>query len=488
MDDLLVALTAKVPLVVIETDDEKRACEQLLDCAQGISKPCFKWTASDGIKAMTRGFQIIEPGHNPEPEAVLRQIKDETKASVYVLCDFHPYLADNPLLVRLLKDIALNHDVIEHVLVLVSHELSIPAEIRGLSMRVSLQLPTEKEISEIVRDEARRWSEMRGGRATSDRGALMHLVRTVRGMGHQDVRRLVRTAIFDDGVIDHSDIPAVNKAKFELMNMDGVLSFEFAVQPMDQVGGLDNLKTWLQRRQSVFADGGQDTDIPKGVLLVGVQGAGKSLAAKAVASLWHLPLLRLDFGALYNKFFGETERNLRQSLAQAEVMSPCVLWIDEIEKGLATGDNDNGTSKRILGTLLTWMAERKERVFMVATSNDISQLPPELMRKGRFDEIFFVDLPGPDARRTIFRIHLNRRQISAIDFDLDMLVEASAGFSGAEIEQAVVSGLFTARAQEISLNDQILLAQIHDTRPLSVVMAEQVAALRLWAEGRTVKA
>lgn len=371
---------------------------------------------------------------------------------------------------------------------LVFHELSVPPELRGQSLSVRLQLPSEREISEIVREEARRWAELRGGKAASDRQALQQLVRTVRGLGHRDVRRLVRTAIFDDGVIDHSDIPAVNKAKFELMNMDGVLSFEFAVQPMDQVGGLENLKQWLGQRQAVFSQHKDAADMPKGVMLVGVQGAGKSLAAKAVASLWQLPLLRLDFAALYNKFFGETERNLRQSLAQAELMSPCVLWIDEIEKGLATGDSDNGTSKRVLGTLLTWMAERKERVFMVATSNDISRLPPELMRKGRFDEIFFVDLPAADARRTIFTIHLNRRKVSAIDFDLDMLVEASEGFSGAEIEQAVVSAVFAARARELPLNDQLLLAQVHETRPLSVVMAEQVAALRGWADGRTVMA
>ncbi len=488
MDDLLVAVTAKVPIVVIETNDEKRACEQLLDCAQGLRRPCFKWTVSDGIKSLTRGFQVIEPGQHTEPEAALRHIKSDVQAAIYVLCDFHPFLTDNPLNTRLLKDIALNHSIIEHVIVLVSHKFTVPEELKPLCLRVQLKLPNDQEISRIVREEAKRWSEQRGGRASSDRDALRQLVHTVRGLGHQDVRRLVRTAIFDDGVIDHSDIPAINKSKFELMNMDGVLSYEFAVEQMDQVGGLNGLKEWLRQRQSIFVNGQNDVDIPKGMLLVGVQGAGKSLAAKAVAGLWHLPLLRLDFGALYNKFFGETERNLRESLAQAEIMAPCVLWMDEIEKGLATGDTDNGTSKRVLGTLLTWMAERKQRVFMVATSNDISRLPPEFMRKGRFDEIFFVDLPDDPARRSIFTIHLNRRNISTIDFDLEMLTEAAEGFSGAEIEQAVVSGLFAARAQEVALNDQILLEQIYQTRPLSVVMAEQVAALRAWAEGRTVKA
>ena len=268
MDDLLVALTAKVPVVVIETDDEKRACEQLLDCAQGLNKPCYQWTVSDGVKTLSKGLRLVEQGHHAEPEAVLRHIKESTSPGVYVLCDYHPYLSDNPLLVRLLKDIALNQEVIDHVVVLVSHELSVPPELRGQSLSVRLQLPSEREISEIVREEARRWAELRGGKAASDRQALQQLVRTVRGLGHQDVRRLVRTAIFDDGVIDHSDIPAVNKAKFELMNMDGVLSFEFAVQPMDQVGGLENLKQWLGQRQAVFSQHKDAADMPKGVMLV----------------------------------------------------------------------------------------------------------------------------------------------------------------------------------------------------------------------------
>ncbi len=312
-------------------------------------------------------------------------------------------------------------------------------------------------------------------------------MKTVKGMAHQDVRHLVRTAIFDDGVIDQSDVPAINKAKFELLSMDGILSYEFGVEKMDKVGGLENLKSWLEQRKNSFLSG-NTIDSPKGVLMVGVQGAGKSLAAKAVAGMWNLPLLRLDFGALYNKFFGETERNLRQSLAQAEVMEPCVLWIDEIEKGLAVGDSDNGTSKRVLGTLLTWMAERDQKVFMVATSNDISKLPPELLRKGRFDEIFFVDLPDDAARKAIFTIHLNRREISTIDFDMELLVQTSAGFSGAEIEQAVVSAQFAANAQEMHLDDQLVLQQLHQTKPLSVVMGEKIAALRAWAQDRTISA
>ena len=255
------------------------------------------------------------------------------------------------------------------------------------------------------------------------------------------------------------------------------------------------IQDWMRqgRRVSVSAAreaflAAEAADLPRGVLLVGVQGGGKSLAAKAVAGLWGLPLLRLDFACLYNKFFGETERNLREALKLAEQMAPCVLWIDEIEKGLASGDHDGGVSQRVLGTLLTWMAERKAPVFMVATANVISRLPPELVRKGRFDELFFVDLPDAEVRADIFRIHLARRELDVAGFDLSQLAAACDGFSGAEIEQAVVSALYAAQAQQQTVNQALLLQSIQSTAPLSVVMAEDLAALRAWADGRTVNA
>jgi SpoVK/Ycf46/Vps4 family AAA+-type ATPase len=232
----------------------------------------------------------------------------------------------------------------------------------------------------------------------------------------------------------------------------------------------------------------QISDMPKGVLLLGAQGSGKSLAAKAVAGLWGLPLLRLDFAALYNKFFGETERNLREALALAERMAPCVLWMDEVEKGLATGEMDGGVSQRILGTLLTWMAERKEPVFVVATANVIKRLPPELLRKGRFDEVFFVDLPGLRVREDIFRIHLQRRELEVSAFDLQELAMLTDGFSGAEIEQAVVSALYTAQARQQDVGQVLLVEMLQRTVPLSVLMAEDLAALRNWAASRTVAA
>ncbi|PCJ35801.1 MAG: hypothetical protein COA75_09965 [Cellvibrionales bacterium] len=270
------------------------------------------------------------------------------------------------------------------------------------------------------------------------------------------------------------------------MGMNGVLSYEYQTEALAKIGGMDNLKQWLGKRHSVFNGDVEGMDTPKGILLLGVQGGGKSLAARAVAGTWQVPLLKLDMGALYNKFYGETERNLRESLQLAESMSPCVLWLDEIEKGISSDSNDGGVSGRVLATLLTWMAEHNGRVFLVATSNDITQLPPELVRKGRFDELFFVDLPDAQAREMIFTIHLQNRELEPEEFALDELVLASEQFSGAEIEQAVVAALYSALAQDAEVTTDLLLNEIHKTSPLAVVMAEKLAALRHWAKERKV--
>jgi SpoVK/Ycf46/Vps4 family AAA+-type ATPase len=275
-----------------------------------------------------------------------------------------------------------------------------------------------------------------------------------------------------------------------MLGRDSVLTFEMDTARFSEVAGLATLKHWLERRREAFLGDAAalGVDVPKGIMLLGVQGCGKSLAAKAVAGTWGTPLMRLDFGALYNKFLGETERNLREALKVADAMAPAVLWMDEIEKGIATNDNDGGESRRILGTLLTWMAERKSKVFVVATSNDIEALPPELVRKGRLDEIFFVDLPSESARTEILKIHLGRRKQDPVGFDLPELVVATAGFSGAEIEQVVVGALYEARAAATPLATSYLLDEARRTKPLSVVMAEKIAWLRAWAQGRTVSA
>lgn len=489
-NELKQILDSRIPLIVIETFEEKKALDVLVRVANQNGKDLYRWSVTDGLARLNFGPQLVPRGseHN-DAEAALKHIKSQTQPGVYAFCDLHPFLLDQPQVVRLLKDIALNHFAVPHTLVFLSYQLRLPPELTRYSVSYTLSLPTDDKIMDVIREEAKDWSDRHAGvRVKTDNLTLKKVVSNLQGMSTSDVRRLVRSAIWNDGAISEEDIPKINKAKFALLDMEGVMSFEQQTENISQVGGLHNLKRWLIARREAFTSEDSKLDRPKGILLLGVQGGGKSLAAKAVAGLWGIALLRLDVGALYNKYHGETERNLREALKLADAMSPCVLWLDEIEKGMSQGSNDNGTSQRLLGTLLTWMAERRTRVFIVTTSNDISQLPPELIRKGRLDEIFFVDLPDTEVRKDIFAIHLNKRNCLANQFDLQQLAVASDGFSGSEIEQAIIAGLYNAAALGKPMDTGVLLAEIAATSPLSVVMAEQIAQLRMWAQDRTIPA
>lgn len=489
--DINQIMNASIPLVVVETFEEKKTEDMMLDIARQRYAKLARWSITDGLTTLTYGPQLAarETKFN-EPVELLRYIKANHEPCIYLLCDFHPYLEDNPEIVRLIKDIALNHLTVPNTLVFISHRLNLPRELSRYASGFSMPLPSDERILDLIRDEAKVWSQKHGqSRIRTDNQTLKKLVATLQGLSGSDIRRLVRSAIWDDGAISAEDLPRINRSKFQLMDLEGIVSFESELDNFASVGGLHNMKRWLSQRREAFVDHSSSLDRPKGVLLLGVQGGGKSLAARAVAGMWGLALLKLDMGALYNKYIGETERNLREALQLADAMSPCVLWMDEIEKAIGQGGGaDNGTSQRLLGTLLTWMAERTSRVFIVATSNDISRLPPELIRKGRLDEIFFVDLPEADVRRDIFSIHLQKRGLSAASIDLAALSEASAGFNGAEIEQAVVGAIYQAQAEDKPVDTSLILAQCQATSPLSVVMAEQIASLRRWAKERTVPA
>jgi SpoVK/Ycf46/Vps4 family AAA+-type ATPase len=485
--DLVLVLESRFRLVVIESWDERRVLETLTGLAVSRGLVMYVWSATEGLRHLSFGGEALDAGESCAAEVALKQVKHDPLGNLYVFCDLHPFL-DEPRLVRLLKEIAMTQGPSAPTLVLVSHALKLPAEVQRYAARFSLTLPSEEELLGIVRDEATRWSERnRSARVRTDNRTLQQVVKNLRGLSHAEARSLAHSLICDDGAITQDDLPELNRKKFELLDMEGVLGFEYETARFADVGGLQNFKRWLGERQGAFLAGSR-TDMPRGVMLVGVQGGGKSMAAKAVAGLWGLPLLRLDFACLYNKFFGETERNLREALKLAEQMAPCVLWMDELEKGLATGEMDGGVSQRVLGTLLTWMAERDAPVFMVATANAVDRLPPELVRKGRFDELFFVDLPDESTRAEIFRIHLARRELSADSFDLSALAGACDGFSGAEIEQVVVAAVYAGQAQLREPDQAMLLECIRATSPLSVVMAEKLDALRGWASGRAVLA
>jgi hypothetical protein len=488
--DFELILRSRTPIIVIESQDERRMLDLLqsitLERAREAYTPLFRWTITDGLQRLDIA---LEPqAINSEPTDVLKHIRAVKKPGIYVLLDFHPFLED-PVHVRLLKDICIRSAEVQRQIVLISHEIKVPTELESYCARFDMALPSAEERARIVKQAANEYSrEHPGTRVKVDPKAHELLIKNLSGLTWADTERLARNAIFLDGAINHSDLPDVMKAKYELLNRGGALQFEYDTARFNDVGGLERLKTWLGQRRPAFRgdNAAAHLDVPKGILLLGIQGCGKSLAAKATAGVFGVPLLRLDFGAIYDKYHGETERKLRESLRTADVMSPCVLWIDEIEKGIAGRGGETGTTQRVLGSFLTWMAERKSQVFVVATANDIATLPPELVRKGRFDEIFFVDLPSDRVRASIFAIHLANRDQPLQNFDLDKLTAASDGFSGAEIEQAIVASLYAAHAKHEPLSTGHVLDEIARTRPLSVVMAERIGAMREWAAGRTV--
>jgi SpoVK/Ycf46/Vps4 family AAA+-type ATPase len=506
--DLTLIIRSRMPLVVVQTDEESRLLELLEQVARLEGKALFVWTAVDGLYRRSNPLAAAPGSYSvsatqkgaygrtmiPETRPItgaLKHIHATPQNGIYVLLDVHPYL-DDPVNTRIIKSTAQEYEQNPRTVILVGHKLELPEDLRRLSACFELRLPDAQAIRALIQEEAKHlitWGS--SGKLRGTQEALDLITQYLTGMCEEDARRLIQQCINDDSAITMEDVGRVLKFKKDKLGDNSVVEIELESTRLSDVAGLKNLKRWLEQRRTAFLGDATSMglDPPKGMLLLGVQGAGKSLAAKAVAGSWGVPLLRLDFATLYNKWLGETERNLREALKFADAMAPCVLWMDEIEKGVATGGGeDGGVSRRVLGTILTWMAERKSKTFMVATANDIEQLPPELVRKGRFDEIFFVDLPDAETRDQILRIHLARRKLDPKTFDIPKLSGAAEGFSGAEIEQAIVSALYEAHAGKQTLNTSHVLAEVERTRPLSVVMADRITALRRWAAERTVPA
>jgi len=487
--DLVTLLRSRTPLILVESAEEGRVVDAFRHAIEQSLRPLYRWSITGGLQRLDidDGFDADTP---PDASMTLHAIKQQKTPGVYLLLDFQPYLR-YPMTLRLLREIVQRIDSAEHTLVLVGAGYELPPELASEVTRYEFALPDVQAIAAMVREEAFNYSrEHDGQRVTVDADAARAVVRNLKGLTLDDARRIVRKLIYDDGALTPADLPELARAKYKLLDRDGLLHFEYETAQFANVAGLARLKQWIAQRKGAFLGdkAAAKLDPPKGVLLLGVQGCGKSLAAKATAGGFAVPLLRLDIGTLYNKYHGETERNLREALRNAELLAPCVLWIDEIEKSLATDGADDGVSRRVLGYLLTWMAERNAPVFLVATANDVTTLPAELLRKGRFDEVFFVDLPDAATRAEIFRLHLAKRGLRDADYDIGALASATDGFSGAEIEQVVVAALYAAAAEKTALLQRHLEAEIRGTRPLSVLMGERVAALREWARERTVSA
>jgi hypothetical protein len=489
--ELEMLLVSRFGLIVIESREESRVLalvrEASLKVRHGRGWGVFQWTVTEGLQRLD-----VDMGGPQrmlaEPAQLLKHLKATPMAGIYVLLDFHPYLTD-PINVRMLKDVAQGYDQVARTVVLMSYEVALPQELESFAARMHLALPSSSERQMIVKRVAQEWLTAHPGHpALIEPEALSKLVDNLSGLTAADAQRLARQAIFDDGALRMSDLQGVLASKYQLLNRGGTLTYEPDTAKFADVGGMQNLRNWLTSRKPAFDGQAPELDPPKGVLLLGVQGCGKSLAARAAAGIFGVPLVRLDFGALYSKWHGESEKNLRESLQAAEALAPCVLWIDEIEKALADGESDSGTSRRVLGTFLTWLAEQRARIFVVATANDITALPPELIRKGRLDEIFFVDLPDDASRAAILAIHARKRSVTLTPQEVLALAKRSAGFSGAELEQAIVAALYSAHARGVPVNAASIAQELQSTKPLSVVMAEKIEALRAWAHDRTVPA
>ena len=484
-EELRLLLRSRFPVIVVETAEEQRFLQLVENLANLDDKTLFTWSVVRGLAGTRAGTAI---SGTRELVDAIGHIERDPRGGLYVFLDAAPYL-DHPGVVRMIREIAFDHMSNGITLIFVGSRVGLHPDVQRMSASFRMSSIGPDEVRALIKEEAELYMYQREANIKADRGAYEMLVQHLVGLSRDDARRLIRQSIEHEGAITMEDVARVLKLKHESLGKDGTLAMVTEIETLEHVGGLARLKKWLELRRDAFLRkaGTEGLDVPKGVLLLGVQGAGKSLSARAVAGAWRVPLLRLDFGALYNKFHGETERNLRTALETAGQMAPCILWLDEIEKGVAVdAGSDGGVSRRVLGTLLTWMSERKDRVFMIATANDIESLPPELLRKGRFDEIFFVDLPRPAARADIFRIHLGRRRHPVERFDLEALTRDSERFSGAEIEQSIVAAAYAAHAEGKPLETRHVLAELGSTRPLAVVRAEKVAALRLWAEDRTV--
>ena len=490
LHDLELLFRARHGLIHLDTAEEERAEGLLAHVADRLGIPFFTWSRSQGISRADLQSPIYE---TEEPGKAIQHVAVARVDGVYHFRSLLGSLAGKDLLISLLRDAAKNLEQFRGAIVVTGDEPGLPSALRDIAAHVMLPGPSDEEFSEMLTRLVRDISKRQHVEISLSKDEHSSLVRHLSGLTLMEAEKVLTKAIIEDGSLGVADIQRVIAAKTKVVEREGLLEYYPTEATMAEVADLVTLKAWLRKRKAVIQEPTRAAEFglgfPKGVLLLGVPGCGKSLSAKAVASEWTLPLLKLDPSNLYNKYVGESESNFKRAMKAAERMAPVVLWIDELEKAFASGGGeDGGVSQRILGTFLSWMQDRQGDVFVVATANDIQALPPEFLRKGRFDEIFFVDLPDGETRGEVFRIHLNQRGHAPERFDLLRLANESTGFSGSEIEEVVVSALYTAFSDGSSLDTEALSVEIAGTKPLSVTMGEKISAMRQWAEGRAVRA
>lgn len=499
IQELKLLVQSRYPIIYVTTYEENRL-EQILDAVAGeLRLSFFHWSSTEGIKRWGMNDAIVG---TKDPLQALAFVCQCERDAMFLFRDFHSQL-ENPLIVRKLRDVAGLRTPGARTIVLSAPHLVLPDELVKTIVHYEIQLPSAEELKQLVQEALHGFSKSRFAleRIWAGQSIAVDLageefekfVQSLRGFTMEEAERAIADAVIRDLTLDHKDIEMVLARKKEVLKRDNILELFSHTETFAVVGGMDNLKAWLTKRKNAFSKEAEQFGLPapKGLLLLGVQGCGKSLCAKAVAKEWQMPLVRLDPSRLYGKFIGESEKSLLRAIDMAKYLAPVILWVDEIEKGFSfttSSEADAGLSRRIFGTFVTWLQEKTEPVFVVATCNQVEDLPPEFLRKGRFDEIFFVDLPTHEERKNIFAIHLTKRKKDPAQFHLEVLASASKLFSGAEIEQAIVSALYAAFSGSGTMTTELILEEIRNTVPLAVTMSEKIQELREWAKSRTVPA
>ena len=488
-DELALLINSRSPIVTAETQEEDRLEELARAVAEKLGVPLYTWTVTAGLaKAGGSGLYGSE-----QPEQALANIAQVSGDAIFLLKDFARY-CENDHVSRRLRDLADRFRTARRSIILSAASIQLPAELAPEATAFHLGFPSVDDLLPRVLEVLAEVNLHQRIPVTLDTAGRTQLARNLAGLPEQEAMRTLRKCLLERGRADAGLLGAVLDAKREALGTEGLLEPVRDTCSFADVAGLTRLREWVDKRRSALTPEGRRFGLvaPKGVLITGVQGCGKSLAARAIAGEWSMELARLDAGTLYDKYVGESEKRLHGVLELAQKLAPVVLWIDEIEKAFASagtsGEADAGLSQRLLATLLTWMQDRESGAFLVATSNNITALPPEMMRKGRFDEIFFVDLPDAAGRSALFVLHLKKRQRDPASFDIRALAAASEGFSGAEIESVILAALYTAFDRKQQLTDAVVLEEIRATKPLSVTRAEEIREIREWARSRTVPA
>lgn len=534
LERLKVLIDSSTPIVVMETVEEKRAVNLIRTACAELSLPVFEWSIADGLtragaavnatpaspraeqkpsnvpagsdseRLLTYLMAAAKPGagraeassiiNTKEPAQVLAHLETMTLEGVFILKDFHRHI-EEAIVVRRLRDVAQRFSAQRQTIIITAPSISLPQELTSLIEYLELPLPDFQRLRAVVEVVYSRLAKTHTLKSQIDSPGIAAVAENLRGLTEEEAERAISQAILKHYALCPDVVTDVLDAKKNLLRRSGMLEFIEASESLAGIGGLENLKHWLQQRRGAWEESARSFGLepPRGVIILGVQGCGKSMCARAIAGEWKLPLVRFDTSMIFDKFVGETEKRIKKLFQVAEELAPAVLWIDELEKvfagsGTDSSSSDAGVSSRLLGSFLSWMQDRRAAVFVAATSNNVTALPPELIRKGRFDELFFVDLPNSAERRAIFNIQLVRHKLNAANFDLDQLVKASKSYSGAEIDAALQTAMYEAFSSKKPVTTESVLEALQTTIPLSATRAEEIQSLRAWSRHRAVPA